>query len=589
MILSGLIVPSCLIVFALVWGFTSRLDNGAVAKRIVEKVVALPPWLWIAVGSAAFTIPVFEYWITAKSHGNALAGYLPWADATEYFQCAQTFLLGIDGPDHCGKRPYYIALFADLLWLGGNDLQIALLLQALIVGLAASLFTNSVSKAMGSAAALGCYATLFAFAAALCSGLVMTENAGLLLGILAIMLLLHSTPAPSTAPFLAGTALLAAAMSARPGPLFVLPALGLWYLAYGGGPLRRRVLIAVVAGVVSVLAMALVASPALIAGGTFGSTHSNLSYSLYGLVAGGKGWLQVTIDHPEIYERTATSQTDKVYALVLEKLWERPDLALYGYMKGVAKYFDALFRYTSEFDPLRLVLIVIWALGVTHALRHWRERRGSLPLFMLAGILVSSPFLIYDGHNRAFASVAPVDALFVAMGIGWVVDRLAKSDAATNLRPPLISSSTQAVMLLIVLVFPVVMLAAISPSQPFRAIAAPDCPGNAKAAVVRPAKGSPVLRLVGEQEQRSIFPLRVRAEHFASRMHKSVHRKEELALPPGSKLVWGIRLDSKAPGKRIYFNWPGELPPAGRAAVFCIEFAPGTHVGTATSIENAGR
>ena len=588
MVKSGLIIPTCLILYAIAWAFADSQKVSTLFGRVIRSAPILPQSAWVLLGITAFTFPVLEYWITAQSHGNALAGYIPWADATEYFHCAETHLLGTQSPPHCGKRPFYIAFLTGLLWLTGNSLQLALLLQSAILGGATVVLAREVFRTLNAPAALSAYAVIFVFAAALCSGLAMTENIGLVLGTLALALLwryAHDGPPPL---LFVGVCVLAAALSARPGALFVLPALLLWIVLYGKGSLLNRFALAAAAGLIAASAMALMASPILIAGGTLGSTHSNFSYSVYGLVVGGKGWLQVAIDHPEIFEQDSPKGlTDKVYQLALESFREKPHLFVLGYIKGVAKYFDALFRYATDFKPLRLALLLVpWALGVWASLWRWREPPCALLLMVQAGIILSSPFLIYDAHSRAFASTVAVDALFVALGMVWIGDRLAPRNSSRTQVPAEGSGLGFAVYAgLAALLVPLALFAIARPVQAPEGFTPPACGPGEEAVVIVPGSATLVLPLVAQGES-SLFPLSVRADHFSSRLHRWVHAKDELRLPAGSNLVYGARLDNGSLGQQTLFVWKGEMPARGKPVGFCVKKGQdlGTFIGRAVSM-----
>jgi len=584
-VLSGLVISSCLLAFAFVWAYTARLPAKAPLRRSVQTLVSLPVQIWLLLGIVAFALPVLEYWITARSHSNALAGFLPWVDAAVYFQCSEVYLLGLDVPAHCGKRPYYFAFFADLLWLAGNRLQIALLLQALILGAMATLFALHISRTLNIPSALAAYSVLFVYSAALCSGLVMTENIGLILGTLGILLPWQYVHAPNSPLFVIAIAILAASVSARPGPLFVLPALLLWFLVCAQGPLRMRILWDSAAGLAATLTIAFVASPILIAGGSFNSTHSNFSYSLYGLIVGGKGWWQVTIDHPEIFTGTdGLPPTDKVYALALESLHEKPHLFVLGYIKGLIKYFDDLFRYATGLKLLRLGLLLIpWICGAWYALRRWRELPYSLLLAIEAGIIVSSPFLIYDAHNRAFASTVAVDALFAGLGLVWIYERLdvrAKETKSTPLR--FTTTKRLAAIGLAALLLPVVMFAVVRPTSAPTALKAPECETGQQAVALNRTQGTLVLPIVaagGEQ----LYPLAVRADHFSNPFHLRVQAKDELVSSTGTNLIWGLRLEAGSGAAPIYFRWNGSLPTDVDELPFCVQPpVSGKRLGTGT-------
>lgn len=583
--ISGLSIATSLVVFALLWAWSARLGRNSPLRRAITAIVSLPGWLWMAIGILAFALPVLEYWMTARSHANALAGIFPWADATEYYECAEAFLLGVQGSAHCTKRPLYTAAFSGLLWLSGNRLQVALLLQALLAGGSIALLARELARTHDGPAAVSGYAVQYVFASALCAALVMTENIGLLLGTLGLAVLWSGSAPPRLPAFLAGMVLLAAGLAARPGAMFVLPALIAWYVLYARGSVRSRLLGGALGIAAAAAAMGLAALPVLITGGVLGSTHSNFSYSLYGLAVGGKGWIQVAADHPEIFDQSGgKSQTQQVYELAVKAIIERPHMFLLGYVKGMLHYADDLFRY-AEFKPLRLALLLpLWIAGLWAAVRRWREPRYAMLIALQAGIVASSPFISIDGQNRVFASTSAADALFVAMGMYWVGARLVPGAAAGPAYGERQAGGFALLAGAAALVLPLALFAAIKPAQPLPGYAPPSCEAGQEAIVAYPARGTLVLPLV-EAGEKSIFPLRVRAAHFRTRFHRWVHAKEELALPAGTSLVWAIRLDRGSVGMPLYFTWSGEIPPAGRPSGFCVEARrPGRYLGTAASM-----
>lgn len=545
--------------------------------------------------AVAFTLPVFEYWITATSHPNALAGFLPWADATEYFFCSQTFLLNLPGPDHCGKRPFYLAFFSDILWLTGNRMQLALLLQAVLVGLACLVLVRELRRDLPAQCAIAAFAVCYLYIAAFGAGLVMTENVGVLLGVLAMAVFWRVGDKPDFVLLFVGASLLAAAVTVRPGPLFVLPALLCWYFFNGREPLRWRALGSFLLLGAILVGFSLSTVPSMVAGKSLGTTHSNFSYSLYGLVVGGKGWKQVTIDHPEIFSAglSAKEQTDRVYAAALDSLKSKPHLLVVGYTKGVLVYFDDLFRYAKEFKPLHvplrfICLLLPWALGLWYAIRNYRNPRFAMLLWLQAGVVASSPFIAIDGYNRVFASTTGLDAVFVALGLlvltnyftklgpVWAVEREASMPEQAQLTLLVVVGATA--MLLPVLMPIVYRTATVTAS-----ITAPSCPSGQEDIVVQLGRSALVLPLV-EPGEETLFPVSVRADNFGARLDRFVVRKEELRQPAGTKLIWGTRLDDKGAGNEIYFKWSGEGLAPGEVKSFCLERVPGAVIATATKL-----
>ena len=401
------------------WSLLQRYAAGHPLAKAADRIASLPIIFWAILGIAGFVLPVLALWASAHSTGNALAGYLPWSDANEYYACAQRHLLGISHPQ-CSKRPFYAAFLASILWLTGNKYQLALLLQAALLGSAVFIFARGLARDLNGPGALAAYCVLFLYSAIFCAGAAMTENAGLLLGVLALALLWRCAGSLHAAPLCFAIVLMAAAQNARPGAMFVLPALIGWVFFHIGASTRWRGTLAVL-GIASVVAgMALAIAPSYIAGGTLGGSQSNFSYTLYGLAAGGKGWLYVTVERPDIFSQNSGGihVTDRIFEAAIESILTRPHLFALGYVKGIASYFDHLFRYAHGFNVLRLAGFYLpWAVGVYAATQRWREPRYSLLLWLLAGVIVSSPFIIFDGGTRVFAATIPLDALFVALGM----------------------------------------------------------------------------------------------------------------------------------------------------------------------------
>lgn len=589
-ILSGYIVSATLILITILWAFAARYFGNPLSRRVLETVAAVPAIIWYLLGLAAFVLPVFEYWITAKSHGNALAGFLPWNDAAGYYFCAEKFLLGIENTPECGRRPFYAAFLANLLWLTSNGLQPALLLQALIVGAAIVLLTREIARTLNTFATLAAYAVLYLFTTQYAASLTMTENAGLLLGVLGMALLWRTAATPKWRPLLLGIALMAAGQNARAGAMFVLPALIGWIFFHVPGSIQQRLTLSSLGVAAIVAAMALTLAPTFIVDGAFNVTQSNFSYSFYGLAVGGKGWTQVMTDHPEIFTQGGGegAEAKQIYEAAFESILNKPHLFVVGYLKGLLEYFDDLFRFATDFKPLRLaVFLPLWIIGIWAVAKRWREPRYALLLWLQAGILFSSPFISFDGGNRVYAATMSIDALFVGLGMMWVCTWIASEELPSAERT---ESDVRLGALLpitgaVVLFLPVVLLAVVRPDNPPTGYEAPQCAAGLEAVTVRPGRSTLFLS-VAKPGEASLFPLRVQADHFAARMHKTVYNKEELRRPAGTVLFWGLRLDQGAVGGPVYFSWAGESPPTGEIVGVCIKYpeARGKNIGTAEAI-----
>lgn len=579
-----------LMTLALGWAAAKRRALEPALAHTNESATRYSVAFWSIAGAVAFLLPILIYWLSARSHGNALAGFLPWNDASGYFACSESYLLGFDPSGICSRRPFYFAFFANLLWVTGNLLQLALLLQAFLVGCATVLLARAFARELGGPGMIALYCVVFLFAAALCAGLVMTENAGLLLGLLAVAILWRVADEVDPLPFLLALVLMAAAQNSRAGALFVLPALIAWVVFHGGGSWRRRLAIGIAGFAAIAVGIALASAPALIVNGSLGGAQANFSYSLYGLVTGGNKWTYVYETRPDIFAAGGGEGevARRIYWAALESVLARPRLAALGYLKGLGEYLEDLFKYVGEFKPLRYgFFVLLWLAGVWGSLRRWRDRRYALLLWMQLGILLSSPFLSIDGISRVYAATVGVDAVFVGLGMAWVSGRLAKlwETESRHLAEARSALATVIAIAVSVLLLPLAFLIAVRAVAASPSYAAPVCAENLQPVVIRPGRSTLVLPLVAPGNE-SFFPLRVRADHFAARMDKSVSSPVELRRKAGETLIWGYRLDDLQPGTTVRFAWEGTELPESRAVGFCVKppEVKGGNIGTAVGV-----
>ncbi|MFQ5625630.1 MAG: hypothetical protein ACE5FM_03135 [Methyloligellaceae bacterium] len=517
-------------------------------------------------------MPVFAYWLAARSHPNAIAGLMPWNDANLYFSCGQQILLDAELSLGCGMRPYYTSFIASLLWLAGNDLQIALVLQAIVIGAAVCLFVRQAARHLDGPATLAVYAVLFLFAGLLCSNLTMTENAGLVLGAMALAILWGNAGSMTFTMFTTGMFIMGVAQSARAGALLILPALLAWVLMNAAGPAKQRIVMAAGGGVAAVAGFAAGHFPTLLWDGEFGTSQSNLAYLVYAIAAGGKSYLQASVDYPDLFRQgyDQVELTQRIYRLAFDSIAERPLLFLWGCLRAFIHHFYDQFRLLSEFFALRIFLILLWVIGLLTAVIRRQCPHQSMLLWLFVGILLSAPILTFNGGNRLYAATYPVDALFVGYGLMWVSRRLAIPENGgnkTGWRPG------SAAVLLTAALLPLAIAAIIQKTASPRAYVAPRCPEGQTGIVVQSGRSTIALAITGPGAQ-SVYPLRVRQDYFGNHMHHDVYGTEELrSYAAGTVLLRGIRLDQDAYGEPIRFFWHGAEPTFAKATGFCIEFS----------------
>src|SRR5207245_1720709 len=155
------------------------------------------------------------------------------------------------------RRPLHAAWLAVRLGLTGGYLQPALVLQAVLVGLAAWLAARAVGRRFGLGAGLAAFALIFGLSDDYLPAVV-TEPLGIALASLALVALLARGVLDRLATAVAGVFLLGVALQARPGSQLVLPLVVAWVLVVH----RRRFRIAAGA-LAAVLAVGVVHSSAL--------------------------------------------------------------------------------------------------------------------------------------------------------------------------------------------------------------------------------------------------------------------------------------------------------------------------------------
>lgn len=396
-----------LLALCLVWvsAGTSR-SQSAVSWAILAAAVSI----------AAAVLPLFGYWFAARTHPNAIAGVLPWNDAAGYYGCALSVLDGEGLHAFCQRRPAYSLYLAGLMRVAGGELQLALLLQALMNGAAMLVVAYGALRRWGGAAGLVTIAVLAPFAA-VTSVATLTENFGFVLGAAGLLLVLSGAERRANWLLATGLFVLSVALNARAGAFLVLPLLVVWpFFADDMSRGRRWRLSALLAFAV---AAGFLPGPLLVAllGGPISEIHSNFSYTLYGLAAGGERWTHTLRELPG-----ATSE--EIYRAAFALIREQPFLLVAGLSQGFLEYLQRLLIYIP-WEPARVLVGGLWVWGIASVFRP-RAGDGDRALALLfVGIALSSPVLSIDGDTRVYAATVAVDALFAALGFASLAGGLA--------------------------------------------------------------------------------------------------------------------------------------------------------------------
>lgn len=541
-------------------------------------------WKLLVAGAALTALPVAGYWLTGRTHPNALGGLIAVSDAAGYFNCAHRIISGAQVSGACAMRPYYMATLAGLLGLAQGTAQWALLIQAGIVGAVVGFAAREVWRGHGATAGLAVFAALFVFASQFTMTM-LTENAGLVLGMLAFTLLWRQVESVSPISFFVVMAILVIGLNARAGAFLVVPLLLLWSLLWTEGRLRLRIY-RTMAGCAGI-GLAISVNALLVGqlGGSAVGTHSNFAYVLYGVSVGGARYLQILIDHPELKDLGGDTFTREAYRLAFENILSQPYMLVVGYVRGLVHWLYELFRFVGWW-PLRAVFVVLWIAGLAASL--WPVRKPPswkiLVRILVLGVALSSPFLTWYGGNRVFAVTHPVDALLVGIGITSLL-RLFGRDIENRIEP-LSRAGFAAAWSLFVILLPVIALPFLLVSPILKPIsAAVECPDGETALVADIGHDSPVLSIVSPGGA-SIWPLRVESQTFRERIDIwTADRERLMELSPDTSLIMAFDRRPEQLGKRQILIWRGEAPRFGISRICWQNPGDGGWLPEATSIE----
>ncbi len=371
---------------------------------MIERRVTVAPrwrreagaWLPDALALAVPILLVAAWWwpLPGPSGAYALGGRLPWSDGFDYWSAAQHLLQQGVLDEWGSRRPINGAFLAARLALTGDRLLLALAIQSMLLAASLAAVTAQAIARFGvlSGAVLG-LALLVPIAVVQCT--TQSEGLGLLLANMSLALLLRATASPRPRRGVAlGLALLTVAMAARPGALFMLPALGVGAVVHAwrgrrrdGAAMAATVVAAVLLGVgAGAAAGSLYADPAA-------RRSANFAGTLLGLARGtdyydADAWLRSQVDR----WAGESERADLAYREAWRLMREQPTVMA-----------QSLVRNTAKFALRAWPLLLLAALAIPRAPR--RERWFWISGWL--GILLSVPVVFGDGGVRCLAASWP--------------------------------------------------------------------------------------------------------------------------------------------------------------------------------------
>ena len=381
----------------------------------------------------AFTLPLLRLWETAESTWNIVLGLLPWADATEYYFDASRLMQGGLFSAFSGRRPLFTSLLTILLELSRQNLQITLIIFTILNGLVVFFFVEEIHTEFGTVSAVvALYLSQFFYRPFV--GTTLTEQLGVPIGILALIVLIRAVRSSRVWLFSVGLLLLTYALLIRAGAFFVLPFLVVYaviHFAKGRQDYIRILLMVILAVIIPVLSNGWL-------GGTAASsnavTFGNFADTLYGQAKGGVRWTQAAIDHPEVAALAEPERSQQLYRLAFEEIKINPLGLVRGSIKAWTDFirpggFSAFGFVTlgnKNIDRLlQIFKVLLFLFGVWLLWKRRENQVSRLIMVCWAGIFLSIHFLPpIDAGIRPYAATIGLLFLPVCFVFSLTIDKL---------------------------------------------------------------------------------------------------------------------------------------------------------------------
>ncbi len=409
-----------LVFFVLLMGAAAIFNS----TQLLSKTVALVFTIGL------FFLPLSWVWRGLTFDHSIFLGLFPFNDAIIFLKDANRLLYGLSFSSFSTRRPMFTGLLAFFLAITGNNLQIALGIFCLITAVSAYMLAIEIRKHIGPiAAGMVLVITFYCYEGHGFVGRVLTENLGLPLGTLALAILLKGIRTRSFTSIVIGAFSLSAALNARAGAFFALPALVLWAaFFYARKPKNSWKIVVAIIGAIT-LAFLANYFLAKIIGSKDGQLFSNFGTTLYGLAAGYKGWW------------SAPSGADP-YKIAFELIKNNPLNLIIGILRSFQDYLipQTMFQYMYFGNDQKLISYILYALTIVGLYRLWMNRQTPFASFLLiifTGCFLSVSFLPpIDEGIRAITATIPINALVIGYAFSLKLDNESEEPTGINWRIP---------------------------------------------------------------------------------------------------------------------------------------------------------
>jgi hypothetical protein len=370
---------------------------------------------------------IFGVWSSAVSDLNIIAGLLPFNDANGYFHGGRVMAEGQLMFPFSAKRPLFSALMGVFFWLTSQNLQLTIGFFVLIGGLTVFIAARDLNRTAGAIGAAFFVTGIFLFARRFI-GSTMSEVIGLPLGTIGFVFLWRGAIRQGLKEVAAGIFLISLGLLSRAGPFFVLPLLIIWSGLGLRGKEKYNWKAFLITGLAAGLGFLCNSIIYTFLARPDSAPMANFSYTLYGLVVGGKGWKQYAIDHPDLRSLIEPFQSQAIYRYAWEAFISNPFATVQGAIKYWGDFLNfrwyGAFAYiegASENETMiaRVFMALLSMAGLATCIRKNQKPVISMLLTGVLGVFLSVPFVPpLDAEIRTYAASIP---WFVGLGMTGLI------------------------------------------------------------------------------------------------------------------------------------------------------------------------
>lgn len=415
---------------------------GREARRAARKQeLAVMRWMsryGLPVTIAFFIASVGATWAGLFLTGSTstIAGLVPFFDAGGYYADVHTFLRDGVWSEFSSRRPLAAAARTTVFLLGGMRYESVIFAQAVALATASYFAAMAVIRWRGVWPGVSLLALLYILVRTQITT-TMTEPLALIAAIGSLPFLVEALRTRSRLNALVGLALMTAAIWMRPGSMFTVPALALWFALFCGDSLWGKVRHF---GIACITVLAVLAIDVVIGSMMSSGSPGNFGYTLCGLSIGG-AWdacLHRYADELAIRNfgaSDAQAMSNWLYEHAFQNLREDPSpfiqLLLSEPVRFLRELPGVMLRgYSNISIPADFPLMPWYAIVIGMTIcGSWRWRSEALWwALVFASIVASSTIFYYSDGVRTFSVVYVLVALFLALAFA--------APDAPNLRNP---------------------------------------------------------------------------------------------------------------------------------------------------------